>query len=135
MNRFHLAFPVRDLETTRWFYVDVLGARAGRATDRWADFDLGGHQLSAHRADVATDPTQSEVDGTPVPLRHFGLILPWLDWEALGARIRDAGVPFVLAPVTRFAGQPGEQGTFFVRDPSGNALEFKAFRDPGAVFR
>ncbi len=134
MSLFHLAFPVRDLETTRWFYAEVLGARAGRATDRWADFDLGGHQISAHRAEVPEETARSEVDGQPVPLRHFGLILPWAEWEALADRIRAHGVAFVLEPTVRYAGQPAEQGTFFVKDPSGNALEFKAFRDPTAIF-
>jgi extradiol dioxygenase family protein len=134
IGRFHLAFPVRDVESTRWFYTTVLGAGQGRASDRWIDFDFGGHQISAHLAEMSEDGATSEVDGKPVPLRHFGLILAWADWEALVARIRAQGVPFALEPMVRFAGQPAEQGTFFVRDPSGNALEFKAFREEGHIF-
>lgn len=131
--RFHLAFPVRDLESTRAFYEGVLGARVGRSAERWIDFDLQGHQISAHVAPVDAVPT-NPVDGDDVPVRHFGLILPWDEWHALADRLRRLGVTFLIEPHLRFRGQPGEQATLFVRDPSGNALEFKAFRDDASVF-
>ncbi len=134
--RFHLAFPVHDLEAARGFYVDRLGARVGREEPgAWIDFDLFGHQLSAHLApDQCADAATSAVDGEAVPLRHFGALLEWDAWEALAGRLRAAGSAFVVEPHVRFQGRPGEQGTFFVRDPSGNALEFKSFRDDGMVF-
>ena len=132
---FHLAFPVDDLAAARAFYGGVLGCAEGRSSDAWVDFDLRGHQIVAHvvrghRGDAGTNA----VDGHGVPVPHFGLVLTWEDWEALVARLRGAGHPFASEPYVRFAGQVGEQGTFFVRDPAGNALEFKAFRDPGRLF-
>ncbi|MEZ4315962.1 MAG: VOC family protein [Myxococcota bacterium] len=133
MNPFHLAFPVRDLASTRAFYEGVLGARVGRSADRWIDFDFWGHQISAHVAEgesIATNP----VDGEDVPVRHFGVILPWDDWHALADRLRERGVAFLIEPQIRFAGEVGEQATLFVQDPSGNALEFKSFRDLASVF-
>lgn len=134
--RFHLAFPVTDLDSARRFYVDVLGAREGRSAPEWVDFDLFGHQLSAHKVEDPPAPSsRNAVDGDAVPVRHFGCILTWPAWEALAERLRAAGVPFRIAPRVRFGGQPGEQGTFFIDDPSGNALEFKAFRDDADVFR
>ncbi|MEL7059604.1 MAG: VOC family protein [Acidobacteriota bacterium] len=132
---FHLAFPVGDLEATRTFYVDLLGCREGRSAATWVDFELEGHQLSAHLVPDATgDAFRNPVDGHGVPIPHFGLVLPWERWEELGARLRAENVAFVIEPYVRFADQPGEQGTFFVRDPSGNALEFKSFRDPARIF-
>ncbi|MEZ4382295.1 MAG: VOC family protein [Nannocystaceae bacterium] len=133
---FHLAFAVADLAAARAFYVDVLGCAVGREAARWIDFDLCGHQLSAHLVEAPAEaaPTNA-VDGDAVPIPHFGLILEWSAWEALAERLRAAGVDFVVAPRIRFAGRPGEQATMFVRDPSGNALEFKSFRDMGEVFR
>ena len=132
---FHLAFPVHDLESTRGFYVGLLGCREARSAAKWVDFDFHGHQLSAHLVPRAVDaaPT-NDVDGDNVPVRHFGAVLAWSDWEALAEHIADAGVEFLIAPRVRFAGQVGEQGTFFLRDPSGNALEFKSFRDPARLF-
>lgn len=133
MNAFHLAFPVRDLASTRAFYVELLGCPEGRSAARWLDFDFFGHQLSAHVAEADAVPSNA-VDGDAVPVRHFGCILPWDEWHALAERLRGADVPFIIEPRVRFEGQPGEQGTFFVRDPSGNALEFKTFRDMAQVF-
>lgn len=135
MRPFHLAFPVTDLAATRRFYVDLIGARVGREAERWIDFDLGGHQLSAHLVDAleAETPTNA-VDGDAVPTRHFGLILTPSEWQALAARLRAAGVRFVIEPHTRFAGLAGEQSTLFLRDPSGNALEFKSFADDRQIF-
>ena len=135
MNRFHLAFPVTDLEETRGFYSGLLGARVGREAERWIDFDLFGHQVSAHLVDehIAEEPSNT-VDGDQVPCRHFGVILDWESWQELSDNLRRASVQFLIEPHVRFAGQIGEQATMFFRDPSGNALEFKAFRDPGQVF-
>jgi hypothetical protein len=133
--RFHLAFPVTDLDTTRRFYVDQLGATAGRATDTWVDFDLYGHQLSAHR--VSAMPAAADighVDGREVPIPHFGLVLEWDQWQAMIDRLRAQGTRFLVEPLIRFQGQPAEQGTFFVADPDGNALEFKALRDVEQLF-
>lgn len=132
---FHLAFPVRDIEATRRFYVDVLGCTVGREDTRWIDFDFYGHQISAHLVDGApADLASNPVDGDDVPVRHFGVILAWDAWHELAERLRAAGVRFVIEPRVRFAGQVGEQATFFLRDPSGNALEMKSFRDPSRVF-
>ncbi len=132
--RFHLAFPVHDLAQARAFYGGALGCPEGRSSDRWIDFDLHGHQIVAHLAAEAGDRAANPVDGHGVPVPHFGLILDWADWEALAARVAAAGVDFVIAPYVRFSGDAGEQGTFFVRDPSGNALEFKSFKDDAQVF-
>ncbi len=136
---FHLAFPVTDLESTRAFYGRLLGCPEGRSAERWVDFDLFGHQISAHLVSTDGAPPQMEattnaVDGDDVPVRHFGAVLPWERWEALAERIRESGRSFLIEPHVRFRGEVGEQGTFFLRDPSGNALEFKAFRDPRRLF-
>ena len=135
--RFHLAFPVDDLDAARAFYGETLQCPEGReAPGAWIDFDLFGHQIVAHYAPEACgDGAQNTVDGHGVPVRHFGLILEWSDWEALRDRLKAKGAPFLLEPYIRFEGQPGEQATMFVRDPAGNALEFKAFRDDGMVFK
>jgi hypothetical protein len=138
---FHLAIVVHDLASARGFYGGALGCRQGRSSARWADFDFYGHQLVVHVAEraagegcAAADAGTNVVDGDDVPAPHFGVVLAWGAWETLAQRLRAAGVAFVIAPRVRFAGQVGEQGTFFVRDPGGNALEFKAFRDPGQLF-
>lgn len=132
--RFHLAFPVADLEEARAFYVGVLGCREGRSSDEWVDFEFFGHQLTAHLADEPGDPSSNEVDGDHVPVRHFGAILEWAEWEAMAERLEVAGVEFMIRPRVRFEGGPGEQGTFFVRDPSRNVIELKSFRDDEQVF-
>ena len=133
--RFHLAFPVHDLAAARAFYGGVLGCPEGRSAEDWVDFDLYGHQIVAHLApeelrDAATNP----VDGHDVPVRHFGLILEPADWRLLADRLKTADTRFIIEPQTRFVGLPGEQSTMFVKDPSGNALEFKAFADDAQVF-
>ena len=135
LARFHLALPVDDLAAARAFYGGTLGCREGRTADTWVDFDLYGHQFVAHldrrhRPDVITNP----VDGDDVPVPHFGVILAPENWQQLAARLRAAGTEFVIDPHTRFAGEPGEQSTMFLRDPAGNALEFKSFADDAAVF-
>ena len=132
---FHLAFAVGDLESTRRFYGECLGCREGRSAERWVDFDFYGHQISAHVVDPrqAAAPT-NPVDGDQVPIPHFGLVLAWGDWESLIQRIEQHDIDFLIGPRVRFQGEAGEQGTFFVRDPSGNHLEFKSFRDSSRIF-
>jgi extradiol dioxygenase family protein len=132
--RFHLAFPVRDIEEARAFYGGVLDCPEGRSAPDWVDFDFHGHQIVAHLAPAEVAARTSLVDGEAVPVRHFGLILTPQDWRALAARLTAAKVRFLIRPQTRFAGEPGEQSTLFVTDPSGNALEFKAFADDTQVF-
>lgn len=133
---FHLAFPVVDLQKTRAFYVDVLGCTTGRESDRWIDFDFFGHQLVAHLVEPDDHPNiaTNSVDGHAVPASHFGVILHWSDYEAFVARLRQAEVEFVIQPYVRFEGRRGEQSTLFIRDPSHNYLEFKAFRDRTMLF-
>ena len=134
MIPFHLAIPVDDLAAARAFYGELLGFPEGRSAERWIDFDLRGHQLSVHLCEASGEGGTNEVDGDAVPVRHFGLVLPWEEWTRLGAALSDAGVTFLIPPRVRFAGQAGEQGTFFIRDPAGNALEMKSFRDPSRLF-
>ena len=132
---FHLAFPVHDLAAARRFYGGVMGCPEGRSSESWIDFDLFGHQIVAH-LDRQAKPVAvaNEVDGHHVPVPHFGVVLTMADWEALAGRVEAAGVPFGIAPQIRFKGQVGEQATMFFRDPSGNALEFKAFADDAQLF-
>tara|TARA_A100000171_G_C2075664_1_gene117050 strand:+ start:133 stop:639 length:507 start_codon:yes stop_codon:yes gene_type:complete len=133
--RFHLAFPVHDLAAARAFYVDVIGCGVGRSDTTWIDFNLYGHQIVAHLVSHRMhDASSNPVDGDDVPVPHFGVILSWHEWEALSARLKTAGLSFVIEPHVRFVGKPGEQATMFFRDPSGNALEFKAFRNDEDVF-
>jgi extradiol dioxygenase family protein len=132
--RFHLAFPVDDLAESRRFYGDVLGCPEGRSAPDWVDFDLYGHQIVAHLVAERSVRVVNPVDGDDVPVPHFGLLLTPADWQRLADRLRAAGTEFVIEPHTRFAGEPGEQSTMFVLDPSGNALEFKAFRDDAQIF-
>jgi extradiol dioxygenase family protein len=138
--RFHLAFPVRDLAEARAFYGDLLGCPEGRASDDWVDFDFHGHQIVAHLAPAEVGPgsgkggSTNAVDGHQVPVRHFGAILTPVAWAALAERLKAAGTAFVIEPHTRFPGEAGEQSTMFFLDPSGNALEFKAFADDAMVF-
>lgn len=133
---FHLAFPIRDIEETRRFYRDVLGCAIGRSSETWIDFDLYGHQLSAHlRQSEPTPAASGTVDGKAVPIPHFGAVLDMDEWRALAARLEAAdAIDWVLKPQVRFEGEVGEQATLFIRDPSGNALEFKGFKDMDAVF-
>lgn len=135
LRPFHLAFPVHDLAAARAFYGGVLGCPEGRSSDEWVDFDLHGHQIVAHH-DPAARPVAVEnaVDGHDVPVPHFGVVLRMADWEAMAERVRAAGVPFGIEPHVRFQGRAGEQATMFFRDPSGNALEFKAFADDSMLF-
>ncbi len=136
---FHLAFPVQSIAESRAFYGDLLGCTEGRSSDRWVDFDFFGHQLVAHLVDEPDEkrsggkPSNS-VDGHDVPIPHFGVVLDMIRWQALADRLKAAGVQFIIEPYIRFQGQPSEQATMFFLDPSGNALEFKAFADLGQMF-
>ena len=133
--RFHLAFPVDDLEAARRFYGELLGCETGRESEHWIDFDFHGHQIVAHYSpDDCAAARANAVDGKAVPVRHFGLLLDYDAFDALAERLKRAGTEFLIDPYLRFEGQPGEQKTMFVRDPAGNALEFKAFRDDAQVF-
>ena len=135
LGPFHLAFPVHDLKAARSFYTGVLGCGVGRESGRWIDFDFFGHQITAHLSPAEAPCATNPVDGDAVPVRHFGLVLPWDKWQELAARLEANGIDFLVQPKIRFGGQPGEQATLFIRDPSGNALEFKSFRDGEALFR
>lgn len=137
LTPFHYAFYVTDLEKTKGFYAGVLGAKIGRSTDKWVDFNLFGHQLSAHFNPnmVSQSEDGGDVDGKQVPMPHFGVVLPMAEWKALAISLEEIHkVDWVIDPHVRFEGQTGEQGTFFLMDPSGNALEFKGFADLNAVF-
>jgi hypothetical protein len=133
MRPFHLAFPVDDLAAARAFYGGLLGCREGRSADAWVDFDFFGHQIVAHLAPGGR-MHRNPVDGDNVPVPHFGVVLGWDDFDALAERLRAANVRFEIAPHVRFAGTAGEQATMFLLDPSGNAIEFKAMRDPAKLF-
>ncbi len=130
---FHLAIRVRDLAGAREFYGGLLGCAEGRSAADWVDFDFFGHQLVCHVTGPARGQSDraatNPVDGHDVPVPHFGVVLEMAAWETLAARLKNAGQQFVVEPHVRFPGKPGEQATMFLIDPSGNALEFKAFRD------
>ncbi|MFA6219636.1 MAG: VOC family protein [Erythrobacter sp.] len=135
LRPFHLAFPVDDLAAARAFYGGMLGCAEGRSSDQWVDFDFYGHQIVAHLAPgQAGDRAENHVDGHGVPVPHFGIVLRMEDWQVLADRLAAAGVEFAIAPTIRFKGQPGEQATMFLRDPSGNALEMKAFASDAMLF-
>jgi uncharacterized protein len=134
VSQFHLAFPVRDLERARAFYIDTLGCKPGRATANHIDFDMYGHQVVAHLVPAGPAAAPGEFDGHEVPIPHFGLNLAQDQWTRLAERLKEARAPFREYPHVRLAGQIGEHLTMFLYDPSGNALEFKAFRDPGEAF-
>ncbi len=132
---FHLAFPVKDIASTRAFFGDLLGCEIGRSTDKWIDFNFFGHQLSAHvKPEELAQAHANQVDGKNVPVRHFGAVLEWQQWHDLADKLRAHGTEFVIEPYIRFEGEVGEQATMFFLDPSGNALEFKSFKDPSQIF-
>lgn len=135
LPRFHLAFPVDDLEKARAFYGGLLGCPEGRSSSEWIDFDFFGHQIVAHLSMGEGPPHRTNaVDGEEVPVRHFGAILSIELWKRLADKFQSGNVSFLIKPGFRFHGEPGEQWTMFVKDPSGNALEFKAFADDAMVF-
>ena len=132
---FHLAIPVTDLAESRQFYGDLLGCEMGRSAAHWIDWNFFGHQLVTHQvATMPSSPGFNEVDSHAVPVPHFGVVLSMTDWQALAARLQNAGQTFVIEPYIRFKGQVGEQATMFLLDPCGNALEFKAFADSKQLF-
>ena len=132
---FHLAVPVHDLAAAREFYGGLLGCREGRHSPSWIDYDFFGHQLTVHLAPKeARLGRTNQVDGDQVPVRHFGCVLGWEEWQEWSGALEQRGVKFVIEPRVRFQGQVGEQATMFLRDPSGNAIELKAFRDPASLF-
>ena len=132
---FHLAFPVKNIESTKIFYKEVLGCEIGREDKKWVDFNFFGHQLSAHlKPDELKKTKENPVDGKSVPVRHFGVILPWEKWQLLSKKLIKINTEFIVEPYVRFEGEVGEQATMFFLDPSGNALEFKSFKDSSQVF-
>lgn len=139
LTPFHVAVQVRDIDEAREFYTKVLGCEEGRSSDQWVDFDLFGHQFVCHLnpaigKDGSIDSHVNPVDGHGVPVPHYGVVLEMPNWESLSKKLRDYGIAFVIEPYIRFKGEPGEQATMFFKDPSGNALEFKAFKDMSKLF-
>lgn len=135
--KFHLAIPVRDLQESRQFYAEILGASEGRSDESWVDFNFFGHQLVAHLSDPNSEVSgtiENLVDGDLVPVPHFGIILDDIGWKNIIDKLTESKWPFEIAPHLKFKGQPGEQWTMFLRDPSGNTLEFKFFENPGQIF-
>lgn len=135
MPPFHLAFPVMNIEETRKFYVDLLGCSIGRQAEKWMDFNFFGHQISAHvKPEQCEMAETNQVDGDNVPVRHFGAVLEWSEWENLRDKLTKDGIEFLIKPRIRFKGEAGEQGIFFLTDPSGNAMEFKTFKNMDSLF-
>ena len=136
LQPFHLAFPVHDLSEAKEFYTKILGCTLGRSSEHWIDFNLFGHQVVAHlNPDDLSKTKTSNVDDKQVPVRHFGIILEWEKWQQFSIELKEKGVEFIIEPYIRFKGEIGEQATMFFLDPSGNALEFKSFKDPEMVFK
>lgn len=135
LTPFHLAVPVHHLQTAREFYRDILECEEGRSSDKWVDFNLFGHQFVIHETGEKVREVQhNAVDGHAVPVPHFGVVLEWDTFQELSERLKAAGVKFAIEPYIRFKGEPGEQATMFFYDPSGNALEFKSFKDFDQIF-
>ena len=132
---FHLAIPVNNLEKSRKFYKNILGCEEGRSSDHWVDFNLFGHQLVIHyKEKKLEDANTNPVDGKDVPIPHFGVILEWNQFKDFSSKLIEKKVEFIIEPYTRFKGLPGEQATMFFKDPCGNALEFKSFKDFNKIF-
>ncbi|MEM9822814.1 MAG: VOC family protein [Bacteroidota bacterium] len=135
MSPFHLAFPVSNLEKTRQFYETLLGCTVGRTAERWIDFNFWGSQISAHLVDgEVVEAHHNQVDGKQVPVKHFGAILKWEEWHTLAQKLKANHTEFIIEPYVRFEGEVGEQATMFFLDPSGNAIEFKSFKDMAQIF-
>lgn len=135
LQAFHLAIPVQNLDACRAFYRDVIGCSEGRSSSKWIDFNFFGHQLVIHKVDRHVEEKKSNpVDGHNVPVPHFGVVLKMKDWEILAERLQSKKILFVIEPYIRFKGEVGEQATMFFLDPSGNALEFKSFKDISQLF-
>ena len=135
LRPFHLAFPVKNLKETRDWYTKILGCSVGRESSDWIDFNLFGHQIVAHLSDIQNSFDINQVDGENVPVRHFGVILKPLEWNQLKEKFILNKIRFIIEPTTRFRGTSGEQSTMFIKDPSGNALEFKSFSDDAMIFK
>ncbi len=132
---FHLAIPVHDLEKSRDFYKNILGCEEGRSSDHWVDFNLFGHQLVIHYKEKSKEKSKTNpVDGKDVPIPHFGVILEWNQFHNFSNQLIEKGITFIIDPYIRFKGLPGEQATMFFKDPCGNALEFKSFKDFNQIF-
>ena len=135
LHPFHLAFPVKDIEETKEFFTKILGCKEGRRSKKWIDFNFYGHQISAHlHTDEKTMSPTNKVDNDNVPVRHFGLVLPWKEWHLFADRLKTKHIHFLIKPRIRFRGKIGEQATLFISDPSGNAIEFKSFKDATMLF-
>ena len=134
LNPFHLAIPVSNLEESAAYYRDTLGLREGRSSNKWADFDFFGHQLVCHVSNITNEQITNPVDGEEVPVPHFGVVLSIEKFEEFLLQINDKNIDFIIKPTIRFKGEIGEQRTMFFRDPSGNAIEIKAFKDMGNLF-
>ncbi len=135
INPFHLAFPIKDIEETKKFYKSILGCKIGRESEVWVDFNFFGHQVSAHlKPEELSNAKKNKVDGKSVPVRHFGVVLDWKEWHSLSKKLQKLKIKFIIDPYIRFKGEVGEQATMFFLDPSGNALEFKSFKDPKQLF-
>lgn len=134
LRPFHLAIPVKEIKETRAFYRDIMGFEEGRSSDRWVDFNFFGHQLVIHQVDQTNENAINQVDGHAVPVPHFGVVLTITQWKTLAAKLEKANIEFIIKPHIRFEGQVGEQATMFFKDPSGNALEFKASEDLSQLF-
>jgi len=134
-NPFHLAIPVNDLVIATDFYEKTLGCKRGRASDSWIDFNLFGHQLVCHFVEQTNRVNINPVDGDDVPVPHFGVILSFDQFDSLAQQLKKKNQIFIIEPKVRFAGQSGEQRTMFLKDPSGNALEFKAFKNLDSLFK
>lgn len=133
---FHLAFPVHDLEEAKAFYTEIIGCTLGRSSKKWIDFNMFGHQVVAHLSPEDTPKvSQSDVDGKKVPARHFGIVLEWEEWHTFADELKAKGIEFLIEPYIRFKEKAGEQATMFFLDPSGNALEFKSFKEPENLFK
>ena len=135
MNPFHLAIPVKNLTISRKFYKEVLECSEGRSSEKWVDFNFFGHQLVCHLSQSKTTEVTNPVDNHDVPVPHFGLVLEWDAFHLLIKELGDKKISFIIEPTIRFKGQIGEQATAFLYDPSGNAIEFKSFKDMKDLFR
>ncbi|MEZ4818222.1 MAG: VOC family protein [Flavobacteriaceae bacterium] len=134
LRPFHLAIPVTNIKANRTFYKDILGCKEGRSSDHWVDFDFFGHQLVIHLKEEKNETVSNPVDGKEVPIPHFGVVLDMETFESFANDLTKKGISFIIEPYIRFKGEVGEQATMFFKDPSGNALEFKAFKNLNQLF-
>jgi hypothetical protein len=135
MNLFHLAIPVSDLDTANDFYINVLGCSKGRSSTKWMDFNFYGHQLVCHEVKKSVNKDSNDVDGNNIPVPHFGIILEWNQFQKLSADLKSKNINFIIEPTIRFKGKVGEQAIMFLHDPSGNAIEFKSFKNEEDIFK